>query len=460
VVRGEPGSGKTALLAHAVEHATTLRVVQSAGVQPEMGLGFAGLHGLLTPFLSHLDRLPEPQRDALGAAFGLVAAATPGQFLVGLAVLALLTEAAEDRPVLVAIDDAQWLDEATADVLAFVARRLVTTPVAFVIAVREPTAQVRSFDGLPSLHLTTVPQRHEYASPESGIGEGPRVDPAISVLAVRRQTRRKGTAEAGCASAEELHDRTVAEPGAGHALAHHAVTMDDLGHRRYQEALSRALEVFHHDPPELGTQILPDLIEAAVRSGNRDAAASALQRLSERTQSSGTHLASGLLARSRALLTDDAEELYRLAMGHLQQSDSDVDLARAHLLYGEWLRRRRRRRDAREQLRTAHDLFDAIGLSAFAHRASVELDATSEAVRHRSGEAGDGLTPQEAEIARLVAEGSSNRQVAAQMFISQHTVEYHLRKVFRKVSVSSRTQLARAILDQSRGYETPSAATA
>jgi DNA-binding CsgD family transcriptional regulator len=160
------------------------------------------------------------------------------------------------------------------------------------------------------------------------------------------------------------------------------------------------------------------------------------------------------------MLTDDGEALYQVAIEHLQQSDARVDLARAHLLYGEWLRRRRRRRDAREQLRAAQELFDASGLAAFAHRASVELHATSEAARHRNGEADDGLTPQEAEIARLVAEGSSNRQVAAQLFISHHTVEYHLRKVFRKIGVSTRTQLARAILDQSRGDETPAAATA
>ena len=460
VLRGEAGSGKTALLAHTVEHTTALRVAQSAGIQPEMELGFAALHTLLTPFLSRLDRLPEPQRDALGAAFGLVAAATPERFLVGLAVLNLLTEAAEDRPVLIAIDDAQWLDEATADVLAFVARRLITTPIAFVVAVREPTTRVRSFDGLPSVHLTTIPRGHESASPESGFEEGLRREPATSVLAICRQPWRRGATDAERASAETLHDRTITEPGAGPELAHYALTMRDLGHGRYQEVFGRALEVFHEDPPELGTQILPDLIEAAVRSGNRDTAASALERLSARTQSSATHLAAGLLARSRALLTDDGEALYRLAIEHLQQSDAGVDLARAHLVYGEWLRRRRRRRDAREQLRVAQELFVASGFTAFAHRASVELRATSEAARHRNGEADDELTPQEAEIARLVAEGSSNRQVAAQMFISQHTVEYHLRKVFRKIGVSSRTQLARAVLDQSRSDETPTAATA
>ena len=269
------------------------------------------------------------------------------------------------------------------------------------------------------------------------------LEPAGELL----QGRRSQITEASTTPAQRVDNRAAADPGASPALAHYALTILDLGHGRYAEALNRALEVFHVDPPELGTQILPDLIEAAVRSGNRDAAASALQRLSERTHSSGTRLASGLLARCQALLTDDAEALYRQAIEHLRQSDSGLQLARAHLLYGEWLRRRRRRRDAREQLRAAQELFDNLGFPAFAHRASVELHATSQAVRKRSGVAGDGLTPQEAEIARLVAEGLSNRQVAAQMFISHNTVEYHLQKVFRKIGVSSRTQLARAILE-------------
>jgi DNA-binding CsgD family transcriptional regulator len=564
VLRGDSGSGKTSLLTYAVKHAAEFRVTQAAGVQPEMDLGFAALHGLLTPFLPRLDHLPGPQRHALGTAFGLVTAAAPDRFLVGLAVMSLLTEAAEDRPVLLAIDDAHWLDEATADVLAFVARRLTSMPVAFAIAVREPTTRMQSLDGLPPLHLATTPRRHESASPgpapvrpapldamqarlmagNSPAGcrnahqSGPHVrshrlaraglaasavpdaraslasthaedstmNPSTSVLALgswavgelldsssRRaaafdrersasnqggstdlavssttmaldppgdngagelpQGRRGQIIDASTTSAEHVDNRAAADTGANPALAHYALTVLDLGNGRYLEALARASEVFHQDPPELGTRILPDLIEAAVRSGDMDAAASALERLSERTRSSRAPLESGLLARSKALLTDDADALYQEAIEHLRQSDADVDLARTHLLYGEWLRRRRRRRDAREQLRAAQELFDSVGFPAFAHRASVELRATSEAVRKRRGEPGELLTSQEAEIARLVAEGSSNRQVAAQLFISQNTVEYHLQKVFRKIGVSSRTQLARAIHDQSRGDE-------
>jgi DNA-binding CsgD family transcriptional regulator len=442
VLRGEPGSGKTSLLTYAVMHAVGFRVARAAGVQPEMEYGFAALHGLLAPFLSHLDHLPVPQRDALGTALGLVTAAPPDRFRVGLAVLSLLTEVAEVRPVLLAVDDAHWLDEATADVLAFVARRLTSVPVVFAIAVREPATRVRSLDGLPPLHLATMHPRHESAAPR----------PSAAAPAPFDAT------QAGLTSAEHVDNRAAAGPGENSALTHYTRTILELANGRYPDALAHALEVFHQDPPVLGTQILPDLIEAAVRSGNLDAAASALERLSERTRSSRAPLASGLLARSKALLAGEADALYRTAIEDLRHADADVDLARAHLLYGEWLRRRRRRRDAREQLRIAQELFDNAGFPAFARRASVELNATSEAVRKRRGEPGEGLTSQEAEIARLVSEGSSNRQVAARLFISQNTVEYHLQKVFRKIGVSSRTQLARAIHDQSRDNEATVAA--
>jgi len=218
-----------------------------------------------------------------------------------------------------------------------------------------------------------------------------------------------------------------------------------------EASLDSALQIYQLDPPDLGTRILPDLIEAAARSGDEKAGMSALERLSERALASGTRLASGLLARSRALLShDNAEEKFREAIEHLRQSDADVHLARTFLLYGEWLRRKRRRRDARAQLRAARESFEHLGYAAFAHRAVVELQATGETVRKRVGDGQDQLTPQEAHITRLVVEGSSNRQVASQLFISQNTVEYHLHKVFRKVGVTSRTQLAHALLDPSR----------
>ncbi|HTQ92838.1 MAG TPA: LuxR C-terminal-related transcriptional regulator, partial [Streptosporangiaceae bacterium] len=163
----------------------------------------------------------------------------------------------------------------------------------------------------------------------------------------------------------------------------------------------------------------------------------------------GTPLALGLLARSRALLAadDGADPFYQEAIGHLGQCRAVPQLARARLVYGEWLRRQRRRRDARGQLRTAHEMFTAMGAGAFAERARAELLATGERARQRTAQAENELTPQEAQIARLVTQGHSNRDIAAQLFLSPSTVDYHLRKVFRKTGVASRTQLARTISD-------------
>ena len=223
--------------------------------------------------------------------------------------------------------------------------------------------------------------------------------------------------------------------------------MLELGLGNYQAALQCALGVYENDAPYFGAQVLPNLVEAATRCGETGLAGVALGRLAERALATGTPLALGLLARSRALLAadDNAEQLYEEAIGHLEQCRVRPQLARAYLLYGEWLRRQRRRRDAREQLRIAHEMFTSMGAGAFAERARVELLATGERARQRTAEAQDELTPQEAQIARLVSQGESNRDIAAQLFLSPSTVDYHLRKVFRKVGVASRTQLARAM---------------
>jgi DNA-binding CsgD family transcriptional regulator len=199
-------------------------------------------------------------------------------------------------------------------------------------------------------------------------------------------------------------------------------------------------------PDDFGTTnwAAAELIEAAVRAGTPELAAGARSLLAERAGASGTDWAMGMLARSEAFLADDqtTEAFHVEAVERLGRSRIAADLARAHLLYGEWLRRRRRRIEAREQLRTAHDLFARFGMEAFAERARVELEATGEHARRRSPGTLDHLTPQEAEISRLVAEGRSNREIAGQLFISPSTVEYHLRKAYRKFGVKSRTQLA------------------
>ena len=239
-----------------------------------------------------------------------------------------------------------------------------------------------------------------------------------------------------------------ADRGSRDIFTQHGVAVLELGLGNYQAALRSALAVYDADAPPAGTRVLPDLVEAAARSGETELAHAAVARLADRALAAGTELALGLLARSRALLADDgdAENLYQEAIGHLKQCTAAPQLARAHLVFGEWLRRQRRRRDAREQLRTAHDMFASMGAEAFADRARVELLATGEHTRQRTAGTQDELTAREAQIARLVSQGESNRDIAAQLYISPATVEYHLGKVFRKVGVASRTQLARTMV--------------
>ena len=173
----------------------------------------------------------------------------------------------------------------------------------------------------------------------------------------------------------------------------------------------------------------------------------------DRAPATGTPLALGLLARSRALLAGPAEarQEYEDALRLLGRTRTAPQLARAHLLYGEWLRRQHRRREARDQLRAALDMFDGMGLPCFAERARVELRATGEHTQKRELGTPEELTPQEAQIAVLVSRGEANREIAVQLFVSPRTVEYHLGKVFRKLKVTSRTQLAHYVLNEGSG---------
>ena len=213
---------------------------------------------------------------------------------------------------------------------------------------------------------------------------------------------------------------------------------------RYAEALAAAEQASEH-PEELlfSTWGLVELIEAAARSGKRQRAADALERLTESTRACGTDWALGVEARSQALLSDGevADRLYREAIDRLGRTRVRGALARAYLLYGEWLRRETRRIDAREQLRTAHRMFATIGADGFAERAARELRATGERVGKRTTDTPDQLTARETQIARLAGEGLSNPEIAAQLFMSPRTVEYHLHKVFNKLDIRSRHQL-------------------
>src|SRR5215471_1775126 len=850
VVRGEAGVGKSALLEYAAGAATDMRVVRAAGVESEMELAFAGLHQLCVPLLDRLERLPAPQRDAVGVAFGLRGGGAPDRFLVGLAVLSLLAEAAEDRPLLCVVDDAQWLDRASAQVLGFVARRLLADPVGLLFAARDPGEELGGLAdlevrGLPNdearglLHSVVrvrldeqvrdrivaetqgnplallelprglspaqlaggfglmgtqaVPGRIEEsfgrrlgalpadtrslllvaaaepvgdavlvwraagglgiaasaaaAAEADGLVEiGTRVrfrhplvrsaayrsaglpdrraahlalaavtdrdrDPdrrawhlaaaaagpdeqvaaelersagrararggvAAAAAFLQRAVALVATAQAGplddlqrarvsllrgqvalfaagagseapaillqaarqlepldgalarqtyldawlaavfagrFAQDSTLHDvsraarsappppdlpapgdllldgltvlvtdgRAAAAPmlqrvarifaeeeiaveeglrwgwvvgavtcalwdvelwqsillrqvqsareagllvhllryvialglsavwcgqfavaasliaegeaiaaATGTRLAPHAavflagfrgseadatrlievVTTDARATRegfgiqicqlasgilhnglgRYEQALPEARQA-SEQAPELfvSAWALPEVIEAASRTGQTRVAAAALGRLAAATSVGRTDWGPGIYARSRALLSDgeDAETAYREAIGRLGRTPLRPELARAHLLYGEWLRRKGRRVDARAQLRTAHGMFAAIGMAAFAERARRELAATGATARQRTVEAHDTLTPQEAQIAQLARAGMSSPEIAAQLFLSPRTVEWHLSKVFTKLDITSRQQLQRALPD-------------
>ena len=245
----------------------------------------------------------------------------------------------------------------------------------------------------------------------------------------------------GLAQVRESEDRGQGGPA---DIGRYIAAMAELFAGDYRTAMSDALTVVENDPAYTAEGTLPELVEAAFRAGEREVAATAYETLSRRALVAGTPWGLGLRARCKALLSDgpDAEESYVEAIVQLERCQMVVDLARAHLLYGRWLRRARRRNDARARLRTAYDLFARIGAERFADLAAADLRAIGEHVATRTPETAADLTPREARIADLAAAGASNGEIAAQLFISPSTVDYHLRKVFRKLNVTSRTLLA------------------
>jgi DNA-binding CsgD family transcriptional regulator len=265
-------------------------------------------------------------------------------------------------------------------------------------------------------------------------------------------------AEAMSLFREAHHDLIERGEGVGLSIAQCATAVLYNGLAQYDRALVSASLALKH-PNELW--FLPwttvELIEAASRTGNIDQATVALTHLAEGTTASGTDWACSVEARCRALLTDghSAETLYREAIDRVTNTPMRWDLARARLVYGEWLRRERRTKEAREQLRTAEELFSDFGARAFAGRARVERRATGERTRKRSTTARFDLTPQETQISRLVSKGSTNREIASKLFISTSTVEYHLHKVFQKLGVRTRAQLAQHFFESAEQFASP-----
>lgn len=227
------------------------------------------------------------------------------------------------------------------------------------------------------------------------------------------------------------------------------LTILEMGLGNYTDALGCALRVYDQDTLGFGSTILPEVVEASVRVGQRDTAKTALGRLEERAEASATPWGLGMLARSRAVVaqTAAAEQFYLKSIELLSRTSLRVEVARTHLLYGQWLRRQRRRRDAQVHLSNAYRSFDTMGIRAFASRAGSELVATGlnpVQIKHR-GPTDPGLTPQETQVVRLAADGATNSEIAVQMFLSSSTVEYHLSKVFKKLNITSRRQLGRFV---------------
>jgi DNA-binding CsgD family transcriptional regulator len=274
---------------------------------------------------------------------------------------------------------------------------------------------------------------------------GARISPFQTLRLLALQGR--GT-EASTLIARTIERAAGEGQGLAETNAHWAAAVLCNGLARYDEAAAAARRATSDTlEPFISMWALPELVEATMRVHDPDSARDALERLAETTQPSSTDFGLGMEARCRALVSHGAaaDDLYREAVDRLSRTPLRPELARAHLLHGEWLRREGRRVDAREQLRTAHDVFAEIGMEAFAERARRELSATGEKVRKRSVETRDELTPQEEQIARLARDGLSNPEIGAMLFLSPRTVEWHLRKVFAKLEISSRRQLSTAL---------------
>jgi DNA-binding CsgD family transcriptional regulator len=270
--------------------------------------------------------------------------------------------------------------------------------------------------------------------------------PPYTALRLRALQGREAEASELIAAANELSAATGQAYAATWAQWEAAVLYNGLA--RYEQASSAARQATSKPvEPLVSVWALVELVEAAARGGDPDLAGDALKRLAEATHPCETDFARGIEARSRALLSEGeaAQRLYQEAVDRLGRTRLRPELARAHLLYGEWLRREHRRVDAREQLRAAYDQFTTIGMEAFAERARGELLATGEKVRKRTVETRDELTAQQRQIARLARDGRSNAEIAAQLFVSPRTVEWHLRNVFTKLGIRSRYELPSAL---------------
>jgi DNA-binding CsgD family transcriptional regulator len=315
--------------------------------------------------------------------------------------------------------------------------------------------EVGALDRLPRLLnqlATAAVWRGDFAAAASLIAEADAVCEATGAqiapyAALRLASVRGREAEAVPLIQVTIEQADAAGQGATVTSAYWAAASLYNGLGRYDDALAAARQASEQAPVGPAMRALPELVEAAARAGDPRTARDALARLAEWTQAGGTDWGLGIEARSRALLAggEAAERLYQEAIARLGRAPIRAELARAHLLYGEWLRRQRRRTDARAQLRTACQMLDEIGMEAFAERARRELRATGATARRRAVAERVELTSQEAQIARLAAGGLSNPEIGTRLFLSPRTVQYHLGKVFTKLGITSRMELGRAL---------------
>ena len=463
VIRGEAGIGKTALLdlaeqaAGATTTAGTIRpagttrpagsatVLRATAIETEAELPFAGLHLLLRPVVSQLASIPGRQADAIERAFGLAdAPVRPADdvFLVGLAVLSLLTEVAEERPVLCLIDDAQWLDGASATALLFAARRLDAEGVVIMLAVRDGSRPLATA-GLAQLQLEPL---SDAAARQLLADEAAGLDPLLAVLAAATGD------EPGCRSWLAAYEQGDISGGAwGYCVALPA-TME-LAHGRLGAAFAQFRAGLADEKWRTDTAFWyqPDIVEAAARGGDLAWARDVATVFGSWASSTGQAWALAVTARCRALSDPSgcAERHFEEALRCHADGGRPLETARTRLVYGEWLRREKRRTEAAAQLARAIEAFDALGASAWAQRAGSELAATGQAAaRAQAPGVLARLTPQEYQIVKLAAQGRTNREIAAQLFLSHRTVGYHLYKAYPKLGISSRTQLADMISAQ------------
>jgi DNA-binding CsgD family transcriptional regulator len=337
------------------------------------------------------------------------------------------------------LDDRAWSD--LADEWTLVARRIgALSSLPLALSLRSWLEVLQGRLGSAASHLAEIEDVASLTGARGLLGAPP---PAL-VLRDAWQGNEEATRKGARRMMRDAHERGQ---GIGIDHAYAALAVLEIGAGRYDAALRAGRHVVGHDSVVLGTLALADVVEAAARCGELDVAERALDRLSERATASATPWAAGMLARAQALVATGAEadSLFRSALERLCGTTIATETARTQLLQGEWLRRARRRKEAREPLHDALDFFESIGASAFAGRTAAELAATGEHVRSRSAPV-DVLTPQEAQVARLAAAGQRNHEIAAQLYISTSTVEYHLRKIFVKLGVTSRTQLAQVDL--------------